>query len=211
MRYPGSEKLEIIRLVEHSHLPVRRTLATLGILPMTFYRWCSRAGGRAEPLDDKSSRPQAGVEPDSGRCSGADRRTGAGRAGAVATGGGDALHRREEILCVGGIGLSAAQSSRPDHEPGLHRRESCRRVQGQDDGAEPAVADRLHLSQGDRLGLVLPVDHPRRLLALHHRPEAVHDHASRGCDGHTGTRAQCIRLRERQGRTATTAASEPRR
>ena len=47
MRYSGSEKLEIIRLVEHSHLPVRRTLATLGILPMTFYRWYARlqAGG----------------------------------------------------------------------------------------------------------------------------------------------------------------------
>ena len=30
MRYPASEKLEIIRLVEQSHLPVRRTLATLG-------------------------------------------------------------------------------------------------------------------------------------------------------------------------------------
>ena len=47
MRYPGSEKLEIIRLVEQSHLPVRRTLATLGIMPMTFYRWYARlqAGG----------------------------------------------------------------------------------------------------------------------------------------------------------------------
>ncbi len=31
MRYPASEKLEIIRLVEHSHLPVRRTLAQIGI------------------------------------------------------------------------------------------------------------------------------------------------------------------------------------
>ena len=31
MRYPASEKLEIIRLVEHSHLPVRRTLGKLGI------------------------------------------------------------------------------------------------------------------------------------------------------------------------------------
>ena len=30
MRYPASEKLEIIRLVEHSHLPVRRTLDKLG-------------------------------------------------------------------------------------------------------------------------------------------------------------------------------------
>ena len=59
MRYPGSEKLEIIGLVEHSHLPVRRTLATLGILPMTFYRWYARlqAGG-PEALEDKRSRPR---------------------------------------------------------------------------------------------------------------------------------------------------------
>jgi putative transposase len=28
MRYPASEKLEIIRLVERSHLPVRRTLGS---------------------------------------------------------------------------------------------------------------------------------------------------------------------------------------
>jgi len=31
MRYPTSEKLEIIRLVERSHLPIRRTLDKLGI------------------------------------------------------------------------------------------------------------------------------------------------------------------------------------
>ena len=31
MRYPASEKLEIIRLVERSHLPVRRTLDKLGL------------------------------------------------------------------------------------------------------------------------------------------------------------------------------------
>ena len=39
MRYPASEKLEIIRLVEGSHLPVTRTLDQLGILRPTFYRW----------------------------------------------------------------------------------------------------------------------------------------------------------------------------
>jgi len=39
MRYPASEKLEIIRLVERSHLPVKRTLANLGISRPTFYRW----------------------------------------------------------------------------------------------------------------------------------------------------------------------------
>jgi transposase-like protein len=31
MRYPASEKLEIIRLVEQSHLPVRRLLEQIGI------------------------------------------------------------------------------------------------------------------------------------------------------------------------------------
>ena len=30
MRYPASEKLEIIRLVEQSHLPVRQTVERLG-------------------------------------------------------------------------------------------------------------------------------------------------------------------------------------
>src|SRR5476651_1357099 len=58
MRYPASEKLEIIRLVEQSHLPVRRTLAQIGIPRSTFYRWCDqyRTGG-PEALDDRSPRP----------------------------------------------------------------------------------------------------------------------------------------------------------
>jgi len=42
MRLPASEKLEIIRLVEQSHLPARRTLEMLGIKPSTFYRWYDR-------------------------------------------------------------------------------------------------------------------------------------------------------------------------
>jgi hypothetical protein len=37
MRYPASEKLEIIRLVEQSHLPVRRALEKLGIPRATYY------------------------------------------------------------------------------------------------------------------------------------------------------------------------------
>jgi len=59
MRYPASEKLEIIRLVEQSHLPVRRTLATLGVLPGTFYRWYDRLqSGGPEALEDRSPRPR---------------------------------------------------------------------------------------------------------------------------------------------------------
>ncbi len=42
MRYTASEKLEIIRLVEQSSLPVRRTLALMGIPKTTFYRWYNR-------------------------------------------------------------------------------------------------------------------------------------------------------------------------
>ncbi len=39
MRYAASEKLEIVRLVEQSHLPVRRALDKLGVSRPTFYRW----------------------------------------------------------------------------------------------------------------------------------------------------------------------------
>ena len=45
MRYPASEKLEIIRTVERSHLPVRRTLDKLGIPKTTFYRWYDFVSG----------------------------------------------------------------------------------------------------------------------------------------------------------------------
>ncbi len=50
MRYPASEKLEIIRIVEQSHLPVRRTLDKLGILPGSFYRWYDKYRTGAETL-----------------------------------------------------------------------------------------------------------------------------------------------------------------
>jgi len=58
MRYPASEKLEIIRIVEQSHLPARKTLEQLGIPPRTFYRWVDRyLQGGLEALADKPSRP----------------------------------------------------------------------------------------------------------------------------------------------------------
>ena len=53
MRYPASEKLEIIRLVEQSHLPVRATLDKLGITRSTFYRWYDAyQRGGPEALND---------------------------------------------------------------------------------------------------------------------------------------------------------------
>ena len=58
MRYPAPEKLEIIRLVEQSHLSVRRTLAQIGVPPATFYRWYDlyQTGG-PEALEDRSPKP----------------------------------------------------------------------------------------------------------------------------------------------------------
>ena len=58
MRYPASEKLEIIRLVEQSHLGVGSTLDKLGIPKTTFYRWYDRflAFGDAG-LEDRNSSP----------------------------------------------------------------------------------------------------------------------------------------------------------
>jgi transposase-like protein len=58
-RHPASEKLEIIRLVEQSHLPARRTLRQLGIAPSTFYHWYDRCqSGGPEALEDRSPKPR---------------------------------------------------------------------------------------------------------------------------------------------------------
>ena len=42
MRYSPSDKTEIIRLVEQSPWPARRTLEKLGIPRSSFYRWYDR-------------------------------------------------------------------------------------------------------------------------------------------------------------------------
>ena len=68
MRYPVSEKLEIIRIVEQSHLPVKHTLAKIGVSRPTFYRWYDlyRRFGEVG-LEDKRAGPKRPVvEPHSG-------------------------------------------------------------------------------------------------------------------------------------------------
>ena len=58
MRYPASEKLEIIRTVEGSHLPVKQTLDMLCIPRSTFYRWYDLyVDGGVDALADHSPRP----------------------------------------------------------------------------------------------------------------------------------------------------------
>src|SRR6516164_4602183 len=58
MKYSPSDKTEIIRLVEQSPSPARRTLEKLGISRSSFYRWCDRyQRGGPEALADRPSRP----------------------------------------------------------------------------------------------------------------------------------------------------------
>jgi transposase InsO family protein len=59
MRYSASEKLEIIRTVETSALPVRKSLDKIGIPKSTFYAWADRyAGGGLDALDDHRPKPR---------------------------------------------------------------------------------------------------------------------------------------------------------
>jgi putative transposase len=176
MRYPASEKLEIIRIVEQSHLPAKRTLDQLGMARRTFYRWYDRyLEGGPEALEDRPSAPSRvwnrigdDIQEQIIEMALEDERP----ISAPRTGG--ALHRREALLRVGSHGLPAAQGPRPDHQPGLCRDQGRRCVPHQDHPAQRDVADRLHLLQDHRLGLDVSVDRARRLLALHHRLEAVH-------------------------------------
>ena len=58
MRYPSSEKLEIIKLIEQSHLPAKQTLDRLGIPRSTFYLWYDKyLSGGADALEDKTPMP----------------------------------------------------------------------------------------------------------------------------------------------------------
>ena len=58
MRYPATEKLEIISIVEQSYLPVKRTLDTLGIPRTTFYRWYDKSlAGGSDALGDRKPMP----------------------------------------------------------------------------------------------------------------------------------------------------------
>ena len=59
MRYRAAEKLEIIRLVEQSSLPVRRTLDQIGVPRSTFYAWYERYLARgAGALEDGQPAPR---------------------------------------------------------------------------------------------------------------------------------------------------------
>ena len=58
MKYSASDKIEMIRLVEQSHLPARRRLEKLGVPRSSFYRWYDQyRGGGPEAFADRPARP----------------------------------------------------------------------------------------------------------------------------------------------------------
>ena len=59
MRYTQAEKMEIIRLVEESDWPVKRTLAELGVPRSTYYRWYDRyVAAGYDGLTDRKPGPE---------------------------------------------------------------------------------------------------------------------------------------------------------
>ena len=106
IRYPASEKLKIIQLVEGSSLPVKRTLEKLGISRPTFYRWCDRylqlgqAGLKLHHRYGVSGHFGNGI----GTVRTEPERTGCD------------IHRRTQLLCLRAQCLQASEISRPDHQ-----------------------------------------------------------------------------------------------
>ncbi len=112
------------------------------------------------PRPRRPRRPKQPTRPDLEPCPGrgpcADRRSGPRGAGPVTPRTRGQVHGYGGIFCLGSLRLSTDQGPRSDHQPGFRGDQSRRPVQAQDHGTQPALADRLHLSEGHRLGLVLP-------------------------------------------------------
>ena len=208
MRYSASDKTEIIRLVEQSHLPARRTLEKLGIPRSSFYRWYDRhQRGGPEALADRPSRPDRVWNriPEAIRRQivdlALDQPELSPREPAVRF-----TDKKQYFVSEASV-YRLFESARSYHQPGLHRHQSGRGIQGQDHGAQPALANRLHLSQdhGLGLGLGLSLHRAGRLLALHCRLEALRDDESAGRHRHARSGAGGFRARsdDRRSPTAT--------
>ena len=185
MRYPASEKAEIIQLVEQSHLPARRTLDKLGIPRATFYRWYDRyREGGPEALDDRRSRPDRVWNriPDDVRRQIIDLALEVPELSPREL----AVRFTDEKKYF--ISEASVYRLLKAHDlitsPAYVVIKAGGRVQGQDHSHQPALADRLHLPQDHRLGMVLSLDRARRLLALHRGLEALRHHVRRGRDCH---------------------------
>ena len=85
MRYPASEKLEIIHLVERSSHPAKWTLDRLGVQRRTFHRWYDRYLNSGEDgLVDRAATSRPCMEQDTGQRQSGSSGYGDRHAGAIA-------------------------------------------------------------------------------------------------------------------------------
>ena len=194
MRYPASEKLEIIRLVEQSHLPAKRTLDKLGIPRTTFYRWYDKyLDGGPEALQDRSPKPSQvwnripdhvrdqiiEMALDHGDLSPRElavrftdeRRYFVSEATVYRL-----LKAHDLITSPAYVVIKAADRF---HTPTTRVNEMW---QTGSEAERRRSRRTLHLLQDHRLGLDVSVDRARRLLPLHHCLAAVQHDAGRGRD-----------------------------
>ena len=99
------------------------------------------------------------------------------------------LHGPGGAFSLGIKRVSHLEGVRLDHQSGLRRALGGENVCPSHAPPQRALADRLHISPCRRVGLVLPLDGARRLLALRPGLDAAADDASDRCDGDVGPRA----------------------
>jgi hypothetical protein len=147
MRYSASDKTRSSGWSSNRMCRLDAALEKLGIPRSSFYRWYDRyQGGGPEALADRPSRP-IGSGTASQRLSAARLSTWRWINPSSARGNWRCASRTRQNTLSRRRRSIGSESARSHHQPGLHRHQSGRGVQGQDHGAQPALADRLHLSQ----------------------------------------------------------------
>ena len=109
--YPASEKLEIIRLVEGSHLSARQTLTKFGIPRTTFYRWYDRDLQRGDAgQKDQSPKPKHVRNSIPDEIRGKVVKLAFKETELSPRAVGRDLHGHGKLFCIRGFGLSRAES-----------------------------------------------------------------------------------------------------
>ena len=207
MRYSAHDKTEIIRLVEQSPLPTRRTLWKLGIPRSSFYRWYDRyQRGGPEGLADRPSRPDRVWNriPEAIRNQIVD----------LALDQPELSPRELAVRFTDETEYFVSEASvyrlLKAHDlitsPAYIVIKVAEAFKDQTTRAQPALADRLHLSQDHGPGLVLSLHGAGRLLALHCRLEALCDHEGEGRHRHPRSGVGDLRSRSNDRSSPTAPA-----